>query len=142
MTPEAPHAVRKLVVLSVEDDVLVAMGTSGTLEDLGHEVIEASSGAQALGILAARADIGLVITDHGMPGMSGVALAQAIRARWPKLPIVLVTGYLESPPDFGLALPCLQKPFRAAELAEAIAQAMAQFGQGASEAVASPSATN
>jgi CheY-like chemotaxis protein len=136
MIAGTPPTRRKLVVLSVEDDVLVAMGTGGTLEDLGHEVIEASSGAQALAILAERSDIGLVITDHGMPGMSGVALAQAIRARWPRLPIVLVTGYLESPPDFGLQLPCLQKPFRAAELAEAISQAMAKFGHGASGATA------
>jgi CheY-like chemotaxis protein len=114
----------RLTVLSVEDDMLVAMGTNGTLEDLGHDVVEAHSGAQALTLLAERPDIDLLITDQGMPGMTGVALAEAARALRPNLPVILVTGYLQKPDDRGLNMPWLQKPFRAAELAEAIRAAL------------------
>lgn len=118
------EAVRRLKVLSVEDDVLVAMGTTGTLEDLGHEVVEAASGEEALAMLDRHPDIDLVITDHGMVRMTGVELAAAVRILRPSLPVILVTGYLERPDDGLLRLIVLQKPFRAAELAEAIRLAL------------------
>lgn len=113
-------------ILSVEDDLLVAMGTSGTLEELGHAVIEASSGARALEILRERPDIDILMTDQGMPGMSGIELAKAARQLRPDMPIILVTGYLQPPDDGGLNLFVLQKPFRSDGLAAALAEAGAQ----------------
>ncbi|HSP25019.1 MAG TPA: PAS domain S-box protein, partial [Saliniramus sp.] len=60
-----------VTVLLVDDDALVAFGTASMLEDLGHVVIEANSGAKALGLLEAHPAIDLLITDFAMPGMNG-----------------------------------------------------------------------
>ena len=95
--PTADPPRDRLVILAVDDDVLVLMGTVGLLEDLGHEVLEAYSGPEALKVLATRPDIDLVITDHAMPKMTGVQLAEAIHADRPKMPIILASGYAEMP---------------------------------------------
>ncbi len=72
--PYGPGGVRrKLRILSVEDDILVAMGTTGMLEDLGHSVIEASSGEQALALLDRGIEVDMLITDQGMQGISGIS---------------------------------------------------------------------
>ncbi len=62
----------ELVVLAVDDDVLVRMGTAAMLEDLGHTVKEANSGEEALKILAQGIKIDLVVTDQAMPRMTGI----------------------------------------------------------------------
>ena len=67
------------------------------LEDLGHKVVEAYSGSDALGILSQRDDIDLVITDQAMPKMTGVELARTIHETHPQLPVILASGYAEMP---------------------------------------------
>jgi len=114
----------RLRILSVEDDALVAMGTTGLLEDLGHEVIEANTGPQALAILDGGAAIDLLITDQGMPGMTGLELARAARCLRAALPVILVTGYIQLPQEAGSTFAVLQKPFREADLAKAIHEAV------------------
>jgi CheY-like chemotaxis protein len=89
------------------------------LRDLGHEVVEASGGAQALGKLGARLQVDLVVTDYRMPRMDGAELAARIREIHPAMPILLVTGYT----DFtGAApeLPRLAKPFRQVDISAQI----------------------
>jgi CheY-like chemotaxis protein len=90
------------------------------LEDLGHEVIEASSGAQAIRVLRQGKRIDLVITDHLMPGMTGTQLAEAIRSEWPHVLLILATGYAELSPDTAPDLLRLSKPFRQDDLSRAI----------------------
>ncbi len=108
---------RKLVILAVDDDVLVSMGTVGVLEDLGHEVIEAYSGAAALEKLAKRPDINLILTDQAMPKMTGVELAKQIRHQRPDIPIILATGYSEMPEGgHAYITERLEKPFSDVEL--------------------------
>ncbi|NLS07391.1 PAS domain S-box protein [Rhizobium sp. P32RR-XVIII] len=120
-----PGSERALRILAVDDDSLVLMNTVLMLEDLGHQVIDATSGADALAILAAE-PVDLVISDHAMPLMTGAQLAEAIRRRWPEMPIVLATGYADIPPGGGLTdLPRLGKPFSQAQLAEAISRTIA-----------------
>jgi len=114
----APHR-RSLSVLAVDDDALVLAGTASMLEELGHDVILAHSGQKALDILRTQAAIDLVITDFGMPGMTGLQLAAAIRADRPALPILMATGYSEIEGDCGL--PRVSKPFLPNDLARAIA---------------------
>lgn len=84
-------------VLVVDDDPLVTASTAAMLEDLGHSVIEALSGPRALDMLRLGANVDVVITDHAMPGMTGTELARQIRQVWPRLPIILATGYAELP---------------------------------------------
>lgn len=90
------------------------------LEDLGHTAIVASSGHQALDLLRGEERVDLVITDQIMPKKTGRELATVIKAEWPKLPIVIASGYAEMPRN----VPCgprLAKPFTQAELADKIA---------------------
>ena len=100
------------------------MNTTALLEDLGHKVIEAPSGRQALDVLNSGAAVDVVVTDQAMPGMTGVQLAAAIQERWPTLPVILATGYAEFPPDTAPTLPKLSKPFQQHALAQAITDAL------------------
>ena len=111
-------------ILLVDDDGLVSIGTAAMLEDLGHEVVEASSADKALHLLESLPDIDLVITDHAMPGMTGVEFARQARKLYPNLPVVLATGYAELPADLDadFNLPRLSKPFLQRDLAAMIAQ--------------------
>ena len=79
---------------------------------------------EALDILR-RQKIDLVVTDQAMPHMTGAQLADAIRAEWPNLPVILATGYAELPGGQGKDLPKLPKPFDERALANAIAQNVA-----------------
>jgi CheY-like chemotaxis protein len=117
----------RATVLLVDDDTLVSDGTAAMLEDLGHGVIVANSGRVALELLETHPGVDFVITDHAMPGMTGLELAKMVRERYPDLPIVLATGYAELPPgDTDLGLPRLAKPFLQRDLASVIAQRQAR----------------
>ena len=107
-------------ILLVDDDILIAMSTVDMLEDLGHHVIEANSGASALEALRANGGVDLMITDFAMPGMNGAQLAEAVRKLKPDLPILLATGYAELPKGASLDLPRLGKPYSQRELAREI----------------------
>jgi CheY-like chemotaxis protein len=122
--PAPAPADRKLSVLAVDDDFLVLMNTMMMLEDLGHEVHEASGGPAALQLLESGEKVDLVISDHAMPGMTGSQLAAAIREKWPNLPVILATGYAELPPGAATDLPRLNKPFSQKALADAVTAAM------------------
>lgn len=111
------RAQRALVVLVVDDDPLVAMGTTAMLEDLGHRVIEVYSAEAALTALDDQGPVDLVITDHAMPGMTGTQLAAALRQHQPDLPIALATGYADLPNGTRSDLPRLAKPFGQTDLA-------------------------
>ncbi len=112
-------------VLVVDDDPLVRLGTAAMLEDLGHVALEAASAAEALALIEGRAGIDAVVTDHAMPGMTGLDLARALRAAHPGLPVILATGYAELPSEDELALPRLAKPFSQDELALQLAAVLA-----------------
>ena len=87
-----PQRPRK-VVLVVDDEATIRMLAIDLFEELGCEVVEAASGAEALARLDERADVSLMFTDCRMPGMSGPELAEIAAKRRPDLRIVLVTGY-------------------------------------------------
>ena len=115
---------RKLAILTVDDDPLVALNTSALLEELGHTVYSAPSALRALDILHQEKQIDLMITDQLMPDMTGSELAARIRTENAQIPIILATGYAELAPGEGEGLPRLAKPFSQRELAEAIARAV------------------
>jgi signal transduction histidine kinase/CheY-like chemotaxis protein len=111
---------RSLKLLFVDDDFLISLSTAALLEDLGHEVVKASSGAAALEVLQSDKPVDLLITDYAMPGMTGVQLAEAARKLRPDLPILLATGYADLPTRTKLDLPRLSKPYQQRQLAERI----------------------
>ncbi|MBC3205347.1 PAS domain S-box protein [Pseudomonas sp. SWRI111] len=116
--------VPRLSVLVVDDDSLVLTSTSLLLEDLGHRVVSATSGSQALKLFDEGEVIDLMITDMAMPHMSGAQLAHAVRLLKPDLPIILATGYADRLEGFAAQLPRLPKPFTQMNLVEIIARSM------------------
>ena len=103
-------------ILLVDDDLLTAASTQALLEDLGHRVVEAHSGKEALDLFEGGLKPDLVITDHAMPGMTGTELAATLLALHPSLPILLATGYAECDGEPPIELPRLSKPYNQARL--------------------------
>lgn len=120
----SPDESPALTILLVDDDALVVASTASMLEDFGHDVIEADSGANALDILQNGHRIDLLITDYSMPKMNGAQLAVAARKLRPDLPILLVSGYAELPQGADLKLPRLGKPYQPEQLAAEITKVM------------------
>jgi CheY-like chemotaxis protein len=100
------------------------MNTAYLLMDLGHSVMEASSGDHALRLLDTDRQFDVMITDYAMPGMTGLDLATRAKALKPTLPIVLATGYAELPPHALVNFPRLGKPYTQEQLAEALDTAL------------------
>jgi PAS domain S-box-containing protein len=126
-SPEAdarPAATDPLTILAVDDDPLVLENTAAMLMELGHKVLEAHSGAEALRLLEQRS-VDLIITDYAMPGMTGEELTQRILATQPELPVLMVSGYASLPEGAGTSVPKLGKPFRELDLSRAISEVMA-----------------
>jgi len=120
-----PAAWTPCKVLIVDDDVLVMTGTSAMIQDLGHTPIEAHSAAEALRLLTSGLEVDVVLTDHAMPSMTGLQLAECIQAQFPGLPIILATGYAELPADpVALGIGRLAKPCTQLEIAAAIQTAV------------------
>jgi CheY-like chemotaxis protein len=125
-----PAAPRKLRVLAVDDDRLVLFNTTAMLEELGHDVVEAGSGEEALAQLE-KSGFDMLITDQAMPRMTGLQLLEVVRERWPGLPVILATGYAEIPGGTQVTMPKLSKPFTERELALALAAAQPAIPAGA-----------
>ena len=123
---EKPRDLKGATLLLVDDDFLISLSTKALLEDLGHTVIEANSGAKALEVLRTDKPIDLMITDYAMPGMTGTQLAEAARGLRPDLPILLATGYAELPVGSMPDLPRLSKPYHQRQLAEHITALVAR----------------
>ena len=92
------------------------------LEDLGHRVIQCSSGPEALEALETAARVDLMMTDYAMPGLTGLELAQQARQLRPDLPILLTTGYAELPGELKVDLPRLTKPYGQRQMAAELAK--------------------
>ncbi|MGE5166950.1 MAG: MASE1 domain-containing protein [Sphingobacteriales bacterium] len=108
-------------VLVVDDSADVAEVTSSFFEQLGYETVYRDSAEAALKLLADGTKIDLVFSDIVMPGtIDGVGLAREIRSRYPRLPVILTTGYSDAaqaaPQDFKI----LHKPFGAEALRDFI----------------------
>ena len=123
--PSDARAMQRLKILLVDDDALIAMSSVDMIEDLGHEVVEANSGSEALERIRSGEHFDMMITDYSMPGMTGAQLAQATRDIYPALPIVLATGYADLPAGTDIDLPRLGKPYNQAQLAREISKAVA-----------------
>ena len=109
-----------LLVLAVDDDALIQMNTVAMLEELGHRVLEATNGAEALDIVRQNAAIDVILTDYAMPKMTGRDLAIVVARERPGLPVILATGYAELPPGEKVDVRLLPKPFGLTELARAL----------------------
>lgn len=112
-------------ILLVEDEPQVRAVAAQTLRPLGYVVVEARNGVEALSIAEGHSGrFDLLITDVVMPKMGGAEVAQRLKASFPDLKMLFVSGYTGSTiASFGLSEPgvsFLQKPFTGAALARRV----------------------
>jgi signal transduction histidine kinase len=110
-----------MTILLVDDDPGVRATVASLLGEDGHTVVEAGSGAEALSCLETNDRFDLLMTDLGMPKMNGWELIRSAKVQRPSLPVVLVTGWGETPrgqrptdpqPDAILAKPVMESDLR------------------------------
>jgi signal transduction histidine kinase/CheY-like chemotaxis protein len=123
-------APRRATILLVDDEELVRIGTADMLADLGYEVIEATSGAEALRLLRSGEEPDLLLTDYLMPGMNGVELIEQAKSLAPSMQALLITGYSTIAEGPGASVPRLAKPYRQADLAQFVADLLAPEPSG------------
>jgi len=112
-------------VLLVEDEPMVRSAHRRLLASLGYQVTAAADGEEALHLIRGEgAQFDLVLTDQTMPHLSGIGLALALAKDRPGLPVLLCSGFNDSPEEAaakeaGVAA-CLQKPIDRASLASVL----------------------
>jgi GAF domain-containing protein/ActR/RegA family two-component response regulator len=124
-----PGPTRPLRVLLVDDEPEVCRVIADILRDLGHTVLGAGGGREALRRLSAEGPVDVVLTDLGMPEMTGWDVARAVKAHSPTLPVGLITGWgtevVAKPENAGLADFVLAKPVTERTLRAALATVVA-----------------
>lgn len=105
----------KSVILLVDDNLIQAATRKAVLERTGQPVLVASDGQTAIEMLTSLdspLDIGLIVTDHLMPGMSGLELVMEVRQRGYSLPIIVLSGLPDAETAYGdLGVTFRLKPF-------------------------------
>jgi len=122
--PSIPQSAAHGCILIVEDNEMVGRFATDLLEDLGYSAVLAQDGLEALAILGDESrSIDAIFSDIVMPGMTGIELAERVRAERPDMPIVLTSGYshiLAQEGAHGFEL--LQKPYSADGLARILSR--------------------
>ena len=113
---------RPLSILFVDDEQLLVMVGADMLESNGHQVTTAGSGAEALDLLRSNGRFDLLITDHAMPGMTGVELAAKAKEVVPEIRVVLASGFQEIPGEAEADWLRLRKPYLESDLIDLINQ--------------------
>jgi CheY-like chemotaxis protein len=119
----APSSARG-AVLVVDDQAEIRAQIVEVLTEMGCEVIEAADGPEGLRLIGQRRALDLLVTDVGLPGLSGRQLADAARAATPALPVLFITGYAGTALDAAQlkdGMEILRKPFALEELATRVA---------------------
>jgi CheY-like chemotaxis protein len=88
---------RQTTILCIDDDADILLLRQRLLEGHGFKVITALSGSEALRLLAEDRSVDLVLLDYIMPEMTGDEVAQELKRRHPKLPVVMMSGHPELP---------------------------------------------
>jgi len=126
---ESAPSLRNLRILLVDDHAEVRNTTAAVLSDLGHDVVEAANGADALAALKARdCEYDLIISDYAMPHLSGTDFLRQARDLCPDVAGLIITGYAEAEAigDRPKDVEVLQKPFTPSGLEAALGRASAR----------------
>jgi len=114
-------------VLFVEDEVVLRMSTVDMLERLGCTVVAVGSGEQALEILGSGRGFDLLLTDLGLPGMTGEQLAAEVQRQFANLPVIIASGYGKSNTD-PAGLRFIGKPYSSIDLQQALDEVARKAG--------------
>jgi len=123
-----PDTGDEIRVLLVEDEDTVRNVVARLLKKLGYEVSSAANADEAIAFFDGGGSFDLVVTDIVMPGLSGIEMSEVLKARFPELRFLFISGYTSrelgtapaAPPE-----PFLPKPFTMQELAEEVRKALA-----------------
>ena len=116
-------------ILLTEDDDSVRAFVSRALELDGHKVETACNGVEAMERLStSNGGFDLLVTDVKMPIMDGIALAHEASGQWPRMPILLMTGFAdqrERAQDLADVIrDVVTKPFTLQQILEAVSEAV------------------
>ncbi len=123
-----PDTGDEIRVLLVEDEDTVRNVVARLLKKLGYEVFSAANADEAIAFFEGGVSFDLVVTDIVMPGLSGIEMSEVLKARFPEVRFLFISGYTSrelgtapaAPPE-----PFLPKPFTMQELAEEVRKALA-----------------
>ena len=111
-------------ILVAEDDPSMRQFMTAALERVGHRIVMAADGLEALAALERDPDIDLLLADATLPGMDGIELARHAGDRFPKLKIMFITGFagvaMGDKPETDSPARMLSKPFHLNELVQQI----------------------
>lgn len=117
----------KSVVMLVDDEPGIRSALKRTLRNEGYEILLMEDARSALAELEARS-VDLVVSDHKMPGMTGVDLLALVKQRWPATRRILLSGWSNEIADEGISAASLSavlaKPWDEAELKLTIRDAL------------------
>jgi two-component system cell cycle sensor histidine kinase/response regulator CckA len=115
-------------VLLAEDEPLVRSLIATVLQQAGYTVLVAEDGRHALHVGQQAPHVDLLVSDVRMPHLGGVELARQLRATWPGLEVILMSGYPDidavNAHENGIEDPLLAKPFGTAELLDRVRSAL------------------
>ena len=118
------HFVQGEHILVVEDEPAIRAVITEVLSNLGYIITQAMDGLEGVSIAVSDHPIDLIVTDIGLPGVSGRTVAETARERRPGLPVLLITGYDPSASSAPLQLSegtaLLSKPFSVDKLREQV----------------------
>lgn len=117
MLSAKPERLCAPAILVVDDEPEVRAVVAEFLEDFGYRVLLADSAGQALALLRDTPSIELLLTDIRMPEMSGIELANVATKTYPRLKVILMSGYFVAQQ---VNRRFLRKPFRMKELQAAV----------------------
>ncbi|TBU88180.1 ATP-binding protein [Phytopseudomonas dryadis] len=117
-------------VLLVEDDAAVRLLVAEVLDELGYDTVDAAEPQAAIALLASDMTLDMLVSDVGLPGMSGRQLAEIARQHRPELPILFVTGYADHSSTVlpGSNMDIISKPFSMTDLANKLSDMLATKG--------------
>lgn len=111
-------------VLLVEDEDMVRVVAERALARAGYDVTACANGEEGLAAIEEHGGaFDIVVSDVVMPGMDGPAMVRAIRARWPKMPVLFMSGYAEEQLRRDIDIPDMHfipKPFSVAAIGDKV----------------------
>jgi CheY-like chemotaxis protein len=106
-------------LLVIDDEELVRRSTARLFVSLGYRVLEAEDGLRGLDTFDRhREEIALVVLDLSMPGLSGRSVLRQLKARVPRLKVIVFTGYAAGAEEFAGLAQVVEKPFSVRRLAQ------------------------